>query len=258
MKNLILTAAFTIATLFTINAQNSAIILGVNGGANFSKMGFTGDFAFSDETSSRRIGFQGGVDLGVKFGKFAFITGFRYNQRGGKTELKKSDPNDPFIFNDGTLDVGVQNSSTRFTNISIPLLLRYQTEGTIAFSLSLGPVINKGIGDIKTETSYTLTNAGNVGPIESEFTYGDLGDDLFKSSGLGFMFSPGVLYKIGDNGVFRANITFNSGGNVVNKNLVVADGLGGLRNVSGSIKSTAIVFEIGYEHRIDFNIGSKY
>lgn len=258
MKNLIITAAITITFLFNLSAQNSAIILGINGGANFSKLGFTGDFSIQDEKSSRKLGFQGGVDIGVKFGKFAFITGFKYNQRGGKTELKKSDPNDPFYFLDGSADVGVQNTSTRFKNLSIPLLVRYQTEGDLAFSISLGPVINKGLGEIKTETSYTLTNAGNIGPIESVLTYGDLGDDVFKSSGLGFMFSPGILYKIGENGVFRANITYNSGGNVANKNLVVADGFGGLRNVSGSIKSNALVLEIGYEHRIDFNIGSKY
>lgn len=258
MKNLILTAAIAIAFVFNLNAQNSAIILGVNGGANFSKMGFTGDFAIPNETTSRKLGFQGGVDVGVKFGNFSFITGFRYVQRGGKTELQKSNPNDPFIFNDGTVDVGVQNTTTRFTNISVPLLLRYQTQGTLAFSLSLGPVINKGIGEITTETSYTLTTAGNLGPIETVSTYGDLGDDLFKSTGMGFMFSPGILYKVGENGVFRANLTYNSGGNVANKNLVVADGFGGLRNVSGKIKSSALVLEVGYEHRIDFNIGSKY
>jgi len=257
MKNLILTVAIMIAFLFNANAQNSALILGVNGGANFSKLNYTGDFAIQDESTSRKLGFQGGVDVGVKFGKFAFITGFRYIQRGGNTELRKSDPNDPFFFEDGTIDVGVQNTSTRFQNLSIPLLLRYQTEGDLAFSLSLGPVINSGMGDIKTETSYTLTNAGSIGPIESEFTYGDLGDDLFKSTTVGFMFSPGILYKVGENGVFRANITYHNGGNVVNENLVVQDDLG-LRNVSGSIKSNAIVFEVGYEHRIDFNIGSKY
>ncbi|MDF1699168.1 MAG: outer membrane beta-barrel protein [Saprospiraceae bacterium] len=258
MKNLIVTAAIAIATIFTVNAQNSAIILGINGGTNFSKMDFTGDFAIQDEKTSRKMGFQGGVDLGVKFGNFAFITGFKYNQRGGNTSLRKSDPNDPFILNDGTLDVGEQTTTTRFSNLSIPLLVRYQTQGDLAFSVSLGPVINKGLGEINTETSYTLTNSGNIGPIENTFTYGDLGDDLFKSSGMGFMFSPGVLYKVGDNGVFRANLTYNSGGNVVNKNLVVPDGFGGLRNVSGSIKSSSLVLEIGYEHRIDFNIGSKY
>ena len=258
MKNLILTAAFTIAFIFNLSAQNSAIILGVNGGANFSKLGLTGDFNRQDETTSRKLGFQGGVDVGVKFGNFAFITGLRYVQSGGNTELKKSDPNDPFILNDGTLDVGVENTTTRFTTISVPLLLRYQTQGDFALALSLGPVINKGIGDIKGEVSYELTNSGNIGPIESTYTFGDLGDDLFRSTSIGFMFSPGILYKVGDNGVFRANLTISSGGNVANDNLVVGDGLGGLRNVSGSIKSSAVVFEIGYEHRIDFNIGSKY
>ena len=148
MKNLILTTALTIAFIFNMNAQNSSIILGVNGGANFSKLGLTGDFAIQDETTSRKIGFQGGVDVGVKFGNFAFITGFKYTQAGGNTELKKSDPNDPFILNDGTLDVGVQNTTTRFANLSIPLLLRYQTQGDLAFAVSLGPVINRRIGDM--------------------------------------------------------------------------------------------------------------
>jgi len=258
MKNLILTTAIAILTFLNLNAQNSSFLIGVNGGSNFSSMSFTGDFAVQNESTSSKIGFQGGVDLGIKYGSFSFITGFKYVQSGGNTELVKSDPNNPFVLSNGTIDVGVQNSTTTFANLRIPLLFRYQTKGDLAFSLSLGPVINMGTGDIKTEISYTLTNSGNIGPNETINTYGNLGNDLFSSSGVGFVFSPGLLYKIGENGFFRANITYHSGGNVVNDKLVVNDGFGGLRNVSGSINSSALVFEIGYEHRIDFNLGSKY
>ena len=194
----------------------------------------------------------------MRYGNFSFITGFKYVQNGGNTELEKPDPNDPFLLTDGTIDVGVQNTTTRFNNISIPLLFRYQTKGDLSFSVSLGPVLNSGKGEIKTETSYTLTSAGNLGPEETISTFGDLGDDLLSSSWVGFMFSPGILYKIGDNGFLRANVTYQSGGNIANENLLVFDDVNGLRNVSGSINSKAIIFEIGYEHRIDFNLGSKY
>lgn len=241
-----------------MSAQNSSIILGVNGGTNFSKMSFTGDFSTQDEKPSRRIGFQGGIDLGVKFGNFSFLTGFKYVQRGGKTELRKGDPNDPFVMPDGSLDVGVQNTKTRFTNISIPLLLRYQTAGDLSFSISLGPVINKGIGSIKTEETLNLTVNGEIGPNEYENTYGDLGDDLFRGGTVGFMFSPGIIYKLNDNGHFRFNMTYNSVGDVKNDNFLTADNFGNVGKASGSIKSNALIFEVGYEHRIDFNIGSKY
>jgi len=257
MKKIILTTIVTLSFLLCVNAQNSAIILGVNGGANFSSFSLTGDLLTQDETTSSKLGFQGGIDLGVKFNSFSFITGFKYVQNGGNTELEKSDPNDPHFLDDGTADIGLRNTTTRFKNISIPLLFRYQTKGDLSFAVSLGPVLNSGIGEIKTEETYTLTISGELGPEETISTFGDLGDDLLRSSWVGFMVSPGVIYKVGDNGFFRANVTYHSGGNIVNENLIVGDSVG-LRNVSGSLNSRSIAFEIGYEHRIDFNIGSKY
>jgi len=257
MRNLILIILTIAVSCGSLAAQNSSLILGINGGTNFSKLGFTGDFSIQGETTSRAIGFQGGVDLGVKFGSFSFLTGFKYVQGGGNTELRRDDPNNPFVLDNGTIDVGVQNTSTSLSMISIPLLLRYESQGDLAFTVSLGPVIHKATGSAKTEITYDLTASGSIGPDEVESTYGDLGNDLFSTGSVGFMFSPGVLYKLNDNGRLRFNLTYATRGTINNDNYLVADALG-VRKVSGSIKSNAIMFEIGYEHRIDFNFGSQY
>jgi len=257
MRNLFLTILSVFILISIGNAQNSSIILGVNGGSNFSKLTGTGDFALSGATYSRKIGFQGGIDVGVKFGDFSFITGLKYVQGGGNTELRRDDPNNPFVFNDGTRDVGVRSTSTSLTSISIPLLLRYQTKGDFAFALSLGPVINSAIGSIKTVETFDLTS-GMKGPNEYEDSYGDLGNDFMNSSNLAFMFSPGLLYRLSDNGLLRFNITYMSAGGVNNDNYLIINSFGDAERASGSIGSNSLMFEIGYEHRIDFNIGSQY
>lgn len=258
MKTLILFLLLSISIVPQVNSQNSAFLLGINGGANFSSLKYTGYFATQNETTSSKLGFQGGFDLGFKYGNFSFLTGLQYLQAGGNTELRKDDPNDPFFLADGSVDVGVQTTNTSLSMLSIPLLLRYQTKGDLAFAVSLGPIINMSSGTAKTEISYNLTNAGQLGPDEYELSYGDLGNDPLSTGHVGFMFSPGILYKMSDNGVFRFNVTYRSVGDIKNDNFLVADSQGFATIVSGSIKSRALSFEIGYEHRIDFNIGSKY
>jgi hypothetical protein len=258
MKNLFFTILTLVSISFTANAQNHSILLGFSGGSNLSNLSYTGDYAISGSTSSRKLGFQGGVDVGIKFNSFSFITGLKYQQRGGKTELKQNDVNNPFVLNDGTTDTGVFTEDSRYTVMSIPLLFRYQTKGDLAFSVTLGPSINMGIGDITTTQTIDLDNFQDIGPNEFKGTYGDQPVDIYRKSRLGFVFSPGVLYKVSDKGYFKANLMIENGGNIVNPNNGINNGAGQGINLTGSIKSTTLSFEVGYEHRLDLNIGSKY
>lgn len=244
--------------ILSMNAQNSALLLGINGGANFSKLSYSGDFRLQGADEKRTLGFQGGVDVGFKYNSFALLTGLQYRQGGGKVELKNNDINNPFVFSDGVTDTGIYKDKVRTTQMCIPILFRYETSGKIAFSVTLGPSINIGIGKVKSQSMYELENNTDRGPFDAEFTLGDGTSDIAKKSRVGFIFSPGVLYQVSDSGYFRAGISYVSGGNIANPNASVSFEGGGGAKLTGAIKSAAIVFEIGYEHRIDFTMGAKY
>lgn len=256
MKKLIIsTLAFLFLTC-SMSAQNSSFLIGVHAGTNMNKVKPTGDFTSTGLKQKRQIGFAGGLDLGVKFNSFSILTGVQYVQHGGKSLLERNDPNNPFIFSDGTADVGKLNATTGYNTLSIPLLLRYETKGDLAFSVSLGPVMNSILGKGTYEETYVITS-GTKGPFNSELSVGSLGTDFYKKSSVGFMFSPGVLYQIGDSGKLRVNINIYSGGNAINPNYLVNTS-SGIRLVNAKETTSSFGLEIGYEHRMDFNIGSKY
>ncbi len=262
MKKLIITTvtlfAMTVSGLF---AQNSSFIIGVSGGANLSKTKSTGDFADPGETYTRALKFGGGVDLGIGFGKWAILSGIRYNQRGGKTEVNLDDPNGyMWTFpNDNNLYLGVRSRKISYNVLSVPILLRYAFGGeNMQVTLAAGPSINilKGNGTIVDE--FNLLGGGNKGPIETELKKGKLGDEVLKTGNVSFIFSPGIIYKLNDNGNFKFNINFESSGNIGNNAYLTYNSFGEIAKATGSIKTNTISFEIGYEHRINFNVGSKY
>lgn len=258
MKKLILTTAMAFVMILSMNAQNSSLLIGINAGANFSKLSYSGDFRLQGADEMRRLGFQGGLDIGFKYNSFALITGLQYSQRGGKVELKNTDVNNPFVFVDGISDTGIYKDKVRMTQMSIPLLLRYQTKGKLAFTVTLGPSINFGVGKVTSQSLFELENNTDKGPFDEEYTLGDGASDLVKKSSVGFVFSPGLLYKVNDKGYFRAGIAYVNGGNIANPNASVQFEGGGGAKLNGAIKSTSLVFGIGYEHRIDFTMGAKY
>lgn len=259
MKKTILTfIAFLAISFSTITAQNSGLIIGVTGGTAYSKISTTSDFAIDGEDFSRVLKFNGGIDLGFRYGGFSFLTGAHYIQRGYKSKLVRRNPNDAWVLPNGNFDTGSIIDKTSFANISIPLFLRYETKGeAISFSLTMGPLINKGIGKITSKYTYKLDN-NELAPEEDKGSFGEGGNDILKPTSVSFYFSPGVLFNIGDNGKFKVNLVAESGANMGNKNYNIVDALGQLRNAVGSIKNSRLGIEIGYEHRISFNMGSKY
>lgn len=241
-----------------MSAQNSSLIIGVNGGANLSKLTPTGAYEFAESTNSRKLRFQGGLDLGFKYNSFSFLTGLKYNQRGGKSEIKNDNVNNPFVFTDGSTDTGIFTSTNTFTQLSIPLLLRYETTGDLAFSITLGPSINMGIGDINFLEELDLDNLPDPQSETSTETYGSQPNNLYKKVKTGFVFSPGILYKVGDSGRLRVNFIYENVGDIINPTHGLTDNQGNTLDLIGTAKSSSIAFEIGYEHRIDFTMGAKY
>jgi len=251
----------TIATLFicafsaTLFAQNSSFLIGVHGGANFNKLKFTGDYLYQDSEESRKFGYQGGVDVGFKYNSFSLLTGLGYAKRGGIVTIERN-ANNPWIV-DGIEDTGTFTEKNDYSVLTVPILLRYETKGNIAFTVSVGPMLNFGIGEITSTEEYDFATLSDIGPNEYTSQFGSSGDDLVKKMHTSFVFSPGVMMNIGDSGKLRANITFMSGGSMENENYAVrVDNQ--VFSLSGSIKSSAIAFEIGYEHRMNFSLGTKY
>lgn len=260
MKNLFLLTALLIAT-FTSNlsSQNASIIMGVSAGANVSKVKGTGDFVNSGEKFSRILRYGGGIDLGVRFGNFSVLTGARYNQRGGKSTLNLDDPNGYHWLIDDKYDLGIRYSKFTYNTISIPILLRYEFGGeSFKVSLSAGPSINLIAGTGTQIDEYDLLNGGLKGPFEGELKKGTLGDEILAPKHVSFIFSPGFIYKINDNGNIKLNFNFEASGNVINKSYLTTDSNGASQKNRGSVKSGSMAVEIGYEHRINLSVGSKY
>lgn len=258
MKKLILFSVLIFTTL-SVSSQNSSFLFGISAGSNLSKFKNTGDFLDQGETFSRTIGFGGGLDAGIQFGKFSFITGLHYNQRGGESELNLDDPNGYYWNINGQFDLGIRTQKVKYNTISIPLTLRYAFgQGPLTFSVAAGPTINIINGQGTVNTSFDLVNNGNIGPDETKIEAGKLGDQLFRKNHVGFQFKPGVSYQLNDRGHLTFNMIFEGTGNMANDAFLVIDEQGNFAKATGSIKAKIMAFEIGYEHRMEFTAGTKY
>ena len=252
--------------------SQTSIIVGIGGGANLSTMKYSGDFPFPDITGaeggeisySRLLRYQGGIDLGIQFGKFGLITGAHFNQRGDKIINNAPDPNGLLwvVWDDRNerwiMDNGELEMTRKFNLISIPILLRYQLgSGAIKFNIMLGPQVNMGMGSISEVRNFTFRENGNL-TQENQSKFGKGPGNAVVSSHVSFVFSPGVSFDISDRGQFKLSLMLDSGANLVNKNYIVGTPTGGERLVDGTIRTRALALEVGYEHRIDFRAGVKY
>jgi len=241
----------------TVDAQTS-LILGARGGASLAKLKYTGDALEPDASISRVLRYQGGVDIGIQFGNLAFLSGARYLQRGVKYTVNRDDPNGNYwILPDGTADVGEMKFESKFAFLSFPILGRYRFgQGPVQVGIALGPQINIGMGKVTNVKEYKLLNKG-LTVNENTYDFGNAGDNILKKSNVSFVFMPEVAIAVGRSGNFKVNLILESSGDMLNKSYLVGD-TNGPRKVQGSIKSNAFAVEVGYEHKINFNVGVKY
>jgi hypothetical protein len=256
----IITTTLTAAALFIscVSFSQTALILGVGGGAALSKIKGTGDLAPGDYDVSRILRYQGGVEAGMQFGGFSILTGLRFQQRGTKQSVTRDDPNGNFwVFSDGSTDVGSLDIGIKFNQLSIPLLLGYQMGGgDLKFNIALGPQFNIGMGQVTETNDYDLLQKGMI-MNEYMNNFGTRADERFKPMHISFVFRPGISYDISPDGSLTLNFIFESGGDMLNRSYLVADS-NGARKVQGSAKTRATALEIGYRHRINFRMGVKY
>jgi len=252
----IMTVAF-VCLYVTVDAQAN-LVLGVRGGASLAKLKYTGDMMDPDETISRVLRYQGGVDVGIQFGNLAILSGARFVQRGVKSTDNRDDPNgNNWILPDGSTDVGERKFESKFDFLSFPVLARYRFgQGLFQVGFALGPQFNIGMGKVTDVIEYNLLYNGII-PEENTYDFGNAGDNILKKSNVSFVFMPEVAVQAGRSGTFKVNLVFESSGDMLNKSYLVSN-INGLQKVNGSIKSNAIAVEVGYEHKINFNLGVKY
>lgn len=262
-KLIIFTATFLLMTV-TLSHGQTSFLLGVSGGASLSKFKGTGDFASSGENYNRAIRYGGGVDLGVGFGNFAVLTGFRYNQRGGKSTNERLDLNSAgWLITEGNNVneyFGERKTEFNMTVFTLPVLLRYSFgSGPLQILVGAGPVINFVSGQVVETRNYELLGDIQKGPFEDRYDTGNQPDDLFRKTNIGVQFRTGAIYQLNDNGFLKMNACLETVGNLANKNAQYYDAYTDTYNkFNGSIKSNNFMLELGYEHRFEFNIGSKY
>jgi len=259
MKNLFLTTVLLFFFFGALTAQNSAFIIGVNGGANMSKFNPEGDYAFVGDVESRRkLGFQGGLDLGLKLNSFTILTGLHYKQNNGIAEWVNNDVNRQFDLGNGQFDNGTFKSETILNQFSIPILLRYSTKSDFGFTVAMGPVVNIRTGKSTTTESLDLTRLESPSNNLINNSFGPTPNDIYSKTNVGFLLTAGLMYKVSDSGFVRLNFNYLANGDIVNETNGISDNLGNSINFVGSIRTNAVGVEIGYEHRLDFNLGSKY
>ena len=245
------------------------VLLGVSGNANFSKIKHEGDFKIKeDEVFNSKFGYGGGLDLGVKYGAFSLLSGFKYNTRGGQVEDRYLDEGEAFVFYDDEIILavspGIRFLDYKYNVFTIPLQLRaIFGNDDFKFGIKTGLNFNLIQGNFNLIESWDLTlpnvqkNFG--GEVQYEFTKGIGNLDLVKKSYTSFVFSPTVMYNISDSGWLIFSLGLESSKPINNKyfydfnSLYYENG-----QVSGTIKNKIVYFELGYEHNFNFEIGTKY
>lgn len=258
MKQII--AIFIVLGFFLIPEaafSQSGLILGARGGASLSTLKVTGDLYNSDASRSRMLRYRGGVDVGFQFGSISLLSGARYVMYGAKTAENRDDPNGKaWVDEYGNIDVGERKLTNKFNTISIPVLARYRTgKGPVRVGIALGPQFNMGMGKLTIAYEDVFTN--NPGTYEYTYDFGKASDNILKKSSVSFVFMPEVAFEVNPRGVFKVNLVLESSGDLLNKSYLV-NSPNGARKVQGSVKSNAFAVEVGYEHRLEFNVGVKY
>ncbi len=272
MKTKLVTLSFFMFLSLTLPAQNSGLIFGVSGGATLSKMVFSGDYTYlfvqsndklwylmPAEESSYAPRFNGGFDLGFRYGSFSILSGVHYSQLGGIGKIERADPSDPLRVDDnGNPVVGNYKGDYKINSLNFPILLRYEKRfENIGFALALGPVIHTLKG--KPKIIRTGNEDGkNIKSKEIPLAIGNNSTEFLKKSFTSFLVRPSLFFNIGESGIFKVGVTYQQSGNMGNTNQVINYATGTSGNVQGTMKTSSIGLTVGYEYRLDFTLGAKY
>ncbi|MFK7925117.1 MAG: porin family protein [Bacteroidia bacterium] len=228
-------------------AQESAVFIGVNGGANSSSFKHTDDLASLYSTRSSVIGINAGVTAGIQINRYSLTTGLQYLQKGGVYST------DNFSDNQGT---AYYSAKEKLHYISVPVVVGYQYPlgERVGLSLAMGPSFNFGLaGEIEESTEYFGSNEEEKGFHTVYF--GDGVNDDYRKMQVGFQISPGIYVELNSKSRLTMNVVWDSGTqDTFNERYKEANSF--FDDYRGNQFSRSTMLNIGYEYR--FTLQDKY
>lgn len=262
-KTIILTLAVVTMFVDGLYAQTK-LVLSPEIGMQFSRMKATGDIDEASDWPAQEVdyssifSYNGGLTFGIQFAEhWSITTGLKFNRKGGDVTVEARDPQNPFPLTGGGGDLGEFTRTITSNWLSIPILAGAEFGNNIKVGLGIGPQINLGLGEYKVVTEYNLDNT-NIPTDEVSEEYGDGANNLMKKSHTSLLLVPYVSYQLTKQSSIRFTVMIESGSDMVNENLIVGDGFGGTRKVSGTLKNNQFGFSLSYVHTFDMSMGTKF
>ncbi len=228
-------------------AQQSAVFVGVNGGANSSYLKHTDDLASLYSTSSSVFGINTGVTAGVQINRYKITTGVQYLQKGGIYST------DNFNDNQGT---AFFSAKEKLHFISVPVVLGYEYPlgERVGISLAMGPSFNFGLaGQIEETTEYFGSDE-----VDKQFHtvyFGDGVNEDYRKMQVGFQISPGMYVQLNRNSRVTMNVVWDRGTqDSFNERYKAANTF--FDDYRGNQLNRSTMLTVGYEYR--FNLEDKY
>ncbi len=240
---LMLLAAFSVLSLTILTAQ-SAFYLGTQAGVNGSKFRYTEDLLELYPTSDRLAGVNVGIDAGFQLGQWSFGTALQYIQKGSNYQT------DTYTTEDGQTAYFYARERLHF--LSVPVLVGYSDYLTnrIGYTLQAGPSLNFGItGRIDETTEYFGSEQTDFQNYKVEFGSG-VNDD-YRSSMVGFQFSPSLFFDIDHRNRLTLNAVWDLGTkDSFNPRYKAANDFFQVNR--GTLTNRMAAITVGYQYRIPF------
>jgi hypothetical protein len=236
-------AAFSVLSLTILTAQ-SAFYLGTQAGVNGSKFRYTEDLLELYPTSDRLAGVNVGIDAGFQLGQWSFGTALQYIQKGSNYQT------DTYTTEDGQTAYFYARERLHF--LSVPVLVGYSDYLTnrIGYTLQAGPSLNFGItGRIDETTEYFGSEQTDFQNYKVEFGSG-VNDD-YRSSMVGFQFSPSLFFDIDHRNRLTLNAVWDLGTkDSFNPRYKAANDFFQVNR--GTLTNRMAAITVGYQYRIPF------
>lgn len=267
MKTLKLLVVVAALFLSTFSSAQTALVIGASAGADLSKFTMTGNFALTGEAFENGLGYQGGVDFGIKIKRFALMSGVKYqvNQGNSFNDRYNLNGNGWVIYDELNEEYGLYFGKRRIKyqqqGIRIPLYLQYSIVKNDALEIFLGcgMNLNYNLGEYKETVSFELAGDHRFDPLEYTSNFGEQPIDLIKASFTSFHFNTGIAYKINDQTRLKLSANWNSANEINNPNLQLYDMANDrYRSAFGEINLSSLGIELGVTYDLDIRIGTKY
>jgi len=204
---------FSISIAFSVQAQG--LVIGAIAGINKSHTKINDAFStgFSRENdvtleTEGRIGFQGGIRLGLDLGeRVMLLSDISFVQRGGRMATVETGN---WVITDRSgkeiiVDNGIVKWDERYSAVQVPLLLRVKILGNrLGLTGTIGPSLNfniAGKGEVTVEDalkSYSVSDA--------KFKFGKDRFDDYSKIDFSIVLGPGLTFNLDEDGYVQLTL----------------------------------------------------